>query len=404
MNTSNPLVQKQYTAWAYPQPIDDIERWQAQGGYQPGDPSLDHDIIWPERAYNPDISILVAGCGTIEAAIEAYNNPRASVVGIDLSPTSLEYATRLKNKHDLANLELLQMDLHNVASLNRKFDLVISFGVLHALPYPQTGLMSLAEVVKDHGVIHLMLYGKYMRSGIYMVQEALRLMDISQTPEDVAFTRSVIDALPAHHAARAYMKNAPDLVHDTGIVDTFLHRQDRAYTVPEILELVDKCNLNFQGWLDNLDYYPDGTLSPDHPLYQKLATLPQREQWAVYELLSQSIGCHRFLLRKRNGDVNKYKIDFDYPTCLKMVPSYRHFLKIEEGRNGTIQLSREWHRLQIEGLEKKLFLSTDGTTTIGEIISKQASTSPGDEERARLFFRRMWRLGHFTMANYTDRS
>jgi hypothetical protein len=38
-----------------------------------------------ERNYRPDLDILIAGCGTNQAAVFAFGNPDANVVGIDIS-------------------------------------------------------------------------------------------------------------------------------------------------------------------------------------------------------------------------------------------------------------------------------------------------------------------------------
>ncbi len=392
------LNKKQYADWPYPKPPNDISDWQAKGGYQQCDPLLDYELIWPERAYNPEFSILIAGCGTTEAAHQAYNHPLATVVGIDLSPASLEHEARLKKKHGLDNLELRQMDLHDAATLGRQFDLVVSYGVLHRQPDPSKALAALASVVKDDGVIFLALYGKHLRSGVYMVQDALRRLGVGQTPQDVAFARSVVGTLPPWHPVQAYIPTVDDLDYDSGFVDTFLHNRDIPYTVPDVLALADSCDLAFQGWFDNLFYYPDGALSANPPLYRKVATLPEREQWAVVELLVPPFSGHRFFLRKKNEAAAKFRIDFDSPSFLETVPSSRQFLKAGNIKPGVTGLSREWHRMQLSGLERAVFLATDGEASIGEIIARQAGSSTENQESALRFFKRMWRLGHVKLS------
>jgi SAM-dependent methyltransferase len=48
-----------------------------------------------------DLDILIAGCGTNQAAVSAYRNPGAKVVGIDISQPSLDHQQYLKDKHGL---------------------------------------------------------------------------------------------------------------------------------------------------------------------------------------------------------------------------------------------------------------------------------------------------------------
>ena len=57
------------------------------------------------KPYRADLDILVAGCGTWQAAKYAVCRPDARVVGIDVSTTSLEHTGQLKRKYNLTNLE-----------------------------------------------------------------------------------------------------------------------------------------------------------------------------------------------------------------------------------------------------------------------------------------------------------
>jgi hypothetical protein len=43
------------------------------------------------------------------------------------------------------------------------------------------------------------LYGRYARTGVYMLQDALRRLDVHQTSSDVTFTRHVLETLPQNH-------------------------------------------------------------------------------------------------------------------------------------------------------------------------------------------------------------
>jgi hypothetical protein len=64
------VVSRQYERWTYPEPIPDRDAW-AAGHHEPFDPSHSHRILWPDHEYKPDMDILIAGCGTNQAAIFA---------------------------------------------------------------------------------------------------------------------------------------------------------------------------------------------------------------------------------------------------------------------------------------------------------------------------------------------
>ena len=96
------IVSGQYEKWMYPAPIWDLPQW-LQSSWQWFDPSHAHRMLWPDRDYRPGLDILVAGCGTNQAAVIAYTNPTAHVVAIDVSSASLDHHRWLATTYDLVN-------------------------------------------------------------------------------------------------------------------------------------------------------------------------------------------------------------------------------------------------------------------------------------------------------------
>ena len=78
------LVAQQYQKWQYPEPIQNLEMW-LTGNWQWFDPSHAHRLLWPDRPLNPDLDILIAGCGTNQAAVFAYTNRASKVVAVDVN-------------------------------------------------------------------------------------------------------------------------------------------------------------------------------------------------------------------------------------------------------------------------------------------------------------------------------
>ncbi|MCP4967613.1 MAG: class I SAM-dependent methyltransferase, partial [bacterium] len=163
-----------YEQHPYPPPTSDLtsyrEAWQDSQCRR-----VEHFRLWPTPRYREDHAILVAGCGTSQAAKYAVRYPRARVVGIDLSEPSLEHNRRLARQHGLSNLELRVLPVEQVAHLDESFDQVVCTGVLHHLACPEEGLEALANVLTPAGAIHLMVYGRYGRTGISIIQEYARL-------------------------------------------------------------------------------------------------------------------------------------------------------------------------------------------------------------------------------------
>ena len=79
----------------------------------------DFHLFWPTQPYREDFSILVAGCGTSQAAKYALRWPAARVTGIDFSATSVRCTQELKQKYNLHNLEVHQLPVERAGELGR---------------------------------------------------------------------------------------------------------------------------------------------------------------------------------------------------------------------------------------------------------------------------------------------
>ena len=389
MENVSTQVARQYEAFAYPEPLADLEEEIRKGYYQVGDPALYAPILWPSGRPERRLSILVAGCGTVQAAYAAYMNPADEVVGIDLSTASLAHERFLQERHSLTNLKLFRGDLLEVGELEQQFDVILCTGVLHHLKDPAAGLSALRHVLAPEGVMVLMLYGQTVRTGVYMLQDAFRRMGIEQTPEGVALVRRIVAELPSRHYARDYVRAASELEHDAAIVDTFLHRQDRAYTVPQLFELVEGCGLTFQNWVDNHPYWRNGAWGHESAVAQAVDPLQPSEHWAAIEMLSQSAGLHAFTVRNGKVDV----IDFDSGDWRRFVPHHSPGLL----RTGAGLFRRGSYELRCSELEQFVLDGANGQRTIGEIIDVPALEAIEQQERdefARRYFEHLWKLGH----------
>ena len=99
-----------YERYPYPRPIDSLEKyrqlWQDRQRRR-----ADYHLFWPARSYSEDRSILIAGCGTSQAAKHALRWPSAQVIGIDFSATSVRCTEELKRKYNLKNLQVHEIPI-----------------------------------------------------------------------------------------------------------------------------------------------------------------------------------------------------------------------------------------------------------------------------------------------------
>lgn len=395
------LVARQYKDWVYPQPIPDMSAFVKQY-FDLSDPSLFRRKLWPRKIEPENLSILIAGCGANQAAHYAFTNRNSEVLGIDVSDSSLGHETYLKQEHRLNNLELLHMSLGDIGSLGRTFDLIVCTGVLHHLPDPDAGLRCLRGVLKPHGVISIMLYGYFPRVGVYMLQEVFRQLGLKQDIAGIGIVKRAIDMLPKSHHLNVYRQIAPDLGYDSGLVDTFLHPSDRAFTVPEILKLARDNDLTLQSWLDNLKYSLSATIAdPQNPVRKLAERLPVANQWEIVELMGQSVARHNFLLCHPEKDKRDYILEFSGDEWLDYIPSRRHPLAVQRTFDGAkaskrLVIHRLSHSVALETIEAELFEQVDGNRTIRDIL-RTTHVAQNNEDlllAARGFFGRMAEWDH----------
>jgi SAM-dependent methyltransferase len=398
--TSHEYVAKQYNKWVYPQPIMDLGAPELRSIRDGGDPETNFYTYWPNQSYRDNLEILIAGCGSNAAARYAFHHPNARVIGIDISPASLAHAAYLKNKHSLDNLTLHNLRLEEVHTLGQNFDFIEASGVLHHLPDPVLGLRALGHVLRPEGTMAIMVYGQYGRTGVYMLQNMFRLLALGQSETDLNIVKETIAILPKHHVVLDYLNRARDTKYDAGLVDTFLHAQDTAYTVAGCLDLVARAGLNFMGWWDNLLYYPEGQLNLKTRLYREVAALPDVLVWQFMELFNGTLGQHCFCVCHRERAERGYKIEFNGNAFMDYVPVRRcePVLSGTEGGEDCITVQRKpWPQYVLDSPTSALYREIDGLTSIRGCFDRARLPPECRQNResiARAAFRYLWRLGY----------
>ena len=394
---SSDVVANQYARWQYPEPILDLPAWLVNN-WQWFDPSHSHRLFWPDRTGSGELDILVAGCGTSQAAVLAYTNPDAHVVALDVSGPCLEHNRFLKNSYGLSNLELHHLPIEEAGTLNRNFDLVICTGVLHHLADPKKGLRALARCLRADGVAALMLYARYGRAGVEILQALFRDLGLKQDEASLLVVKETLAALPKDHPVRGYLGLAPDLQFDAGLVDTFLPGRDRSYTVDDCLELLDASGLVFQDWFLKSPYYPSSAGSVE--FHRAIAALPRERQWSVMERINTRNACHFFMACHPERPRHAYRIDFSTQALMNYRPSFRYRC----GLDGSTLFRPGW-RMLLEQPSLALARLVDGHRSIREIVASARSadnlpdTTPDPlmADCARTTFRTLWERDFLVM-------
>ena len=392
-------VQDFYERLPYPAPITNLDRYREIWIDPERRQALFH-LLFPTTRYSEKQEILVAGCGTSQAAKYALRDPSSRVTGIDVSDTSLRYTKNLKTKYGLKNLELHQLPVERVEELGNTFDHVVCTGVLHHLADPDMGLRALRGVLKPQGAMHLMVYAAYGRAGIYMMQEYSRLLEVSSSPEDLRDLGITLTALPPGHPIAFLLNQAKDFRHPDALADALLHPQDRAYTVPQLYEWLQRCGMSFGRWFEQAPYLPQCGVVARTPHTARLAALPAPSQHAALELFRGTMTRHNFITYRDDRSEEGQPIRFDGDRWCHYVPlplPWTVCVKERVPPGAVAVLINRAHTytdliLPITAAQERLFSAMDGTRTIDEIIRFTANDSKekGRQEFTRGFFEELW--------------
>lgn len=209
---------------------------------------------------NSDFNILVAGGGTGDSAIylaEQVKKYDAKVTYIDMSSASRKIAEARAKIRKLNNIEFITGSLLDVGKLtNAKFDYINCSGVLHHLPDPEHGLQALESVMKDYGLMFLMLYAAYGRDQVYQLQMLLSELfdDTMSMDKKISLTRKLIDTFDDQGCFKGFktkwhFEMSHDNFGDSGLYDLLLHAIDRCYTVDELYDFANSASLHIQSFI-----------------------------------------------------------------------------------------------------------------------------------------------------------
>ncbi len=355
-------------------------------------------LIWPTERPRDNLEILVAGCGTTQAARYALREPGARIAAIDISETSLRHTRDLQRKYKLDNLELHRLPIESVGGLGRSFDLVVCTGVLHHLPDPDAGLRSLRDVLKPNGAMRLMVYAPYGRAGVYMMQAYCRMLGIGASAEDLRGLGAALETLPPDHPIAGVLAHAKDFRRPEAMADALLNPQDRAYSVPELYAWLDRCGMSFGRWTEQAPYLPQCGAVARSPHASRMASLPSRLQHAAVELFRGTMVSHSFIAYRDDRPDESQPIAFSGDNWRDYVPITLPWTVCVRERlppGSVAVLINRSHTFTdlvctVDSFEDRLLGAIDGNRTLAEIL--QSAALNGDaQRRAVSFFERLWR-------------
>jgi SAM-dependent methyltransferase len=377
----------QYEAYPYPRrdPRDEAKRLVV------GSPShlreIDYWIFGAARAAATPLNALVAGGGTGDAMVmlaqQMTSLGRAGqVTWLDRSTAALGIAQARARTRKLTNIAWEQRSLLDLAGSGLgPFDYIDCCGVLHHLPDPAAGLRALLSVLAPGGGLGLMVYAPHGRTGVYMMQDVMRrLAPPDETPQqrlDVA--RRVMKHLPDTQWLR-HNHFFDDHINggDAGLYDLLLNPRDRAYTVPELSELLRGAGLRVTCWVEPVRYDPAPML-PDPKLRERLDRMEPTERAALAEALAGNMAVHIVYCVRENDPPHRPD-----PFAGTAVPVFRELdgATVASGirPDGTLSVSFDGLRIPIAlpPLASAILPLIDGKRNVGQIgaVLAERGTKP----------------------------
>ncbi len=243
-------VKEQYEENPYP-------RWENLGlSIEPrnikdviNDSDLNLDLKKITNSESPEI--LIAGCGTGQHAITtASKYKKSKILALDLSLKSLSYAKRKANELKINNIDFIQGDILDLESIDKKFDIIESVGVLHHMDNPFKGWKILTSCMHNDSLMLIGLYSEIARQHITRIRNKINKLKLQTNYKNIIKFRK--DIIENNNDYWNYIKSSPDFYTVSGVRDLLFHVQEHQFTISKIKKYLDKLGLIFLGFEDQL--------------------------------------------------------------------------------------------------------------------------------------------------------
>jgi len=226
---------------------------------------------WPETTVGAEI--LIAGCSTGSHSIDsALRFPKARILAIDISRASLAYARRKSRALGLTNVDYAQADLHELAALNRRFDVIETVGVLHHLADPAAGWRTLLSLLRPNGLMLVGLYSAAARQSLKAARAFIAERGYRAAADDIRACRQEL-------IARFGMPPFRDFSSTSGCRDLLFNVMEHEFTIPEIKVFLDDNGLTFLGF----SQLPPPVLRQFQQQFPEAGALSDLARWHAFE-------------------------------------------------------------------------------------------------------------------------
>lgn len=390
---------------------------------------ISHHLYRGNQSYEPTFRVLIAGGGTGSSASymgEQLRNTGGQVYYLDFSPASLAIAQQRAEIRSLDNVQFILGSIENIPHMGLGlFDYIESTGVLHHLTSSELGLQVLADSLKDGGGGNLMLYARYGRTGVYQMQALVRMVNEEMYDRDAelsnlyhlvrsmgsgVFTRdSLLRRLDfgIDNSSTFYNRilnpeiqalGSQDEV-DGEAYDRFCHKQDRAFSIPELYDFLESAGLTFVSLTRPREQrkFDIESLNLDEIQKKAILLLNKRDQHAIAELMHGSVNGHSFFYSKQTDTIAEPTEElvpylFGNPVGLQEKLDKAELDKVFKATCSVERAVIELEFLLTKNMQEIFrYLFKDNNLTLGEIFTQISETHGEEVEEVKKDFNLLYR-------------
>jgi SAM-dependent methyltransferase len=322
-----------------------------------------------QKPQKQDIRILDAGCGTgVGTEYLVHLNPKAQVVGIDLSAGALAVAKERCQRSGANRVEFHHLSLYDVEQLPGEFDLINCVGVLHHLSDPIRGIQSLATKLAPGGLMHIFVYGELGRWEIKLMQQAIAIIqgdNRGDYPDGVDLGRKLFAALPENNRIVKQEKQRWSLENqrDESFADMYVHPQEIDYNIETLFELIEASGLTFLGFSNPKFWQLERLVGKDPALVERAKGLSDRARYRLIELLDPEVAHYEFFLTRPPLPKADWSSD---EALLAAIPSRNPCI---DGWPSRCLFNYDYQIVNLSEQEFEFLQACEANSTVGEILT-----------------------------------
>jgi hypothetical protein len=233
-----------------------------------------------------------------------------------------------------------------------------------------------------------------------MLQEFCKRLGIHATDAEIQDLIAALGALPPGHPLESLLSQAPDFRHEAALADALLHPQDRAYSVPQLFDFIEKGGLTFGRWVRQAPYSLHCGVIAKIPQAASMARLSLAEQYASIELFRGTMVRHSAVVYRNDSENGSQQVSFsgnawhDY-VPIRMSDTICVDERLPVGAAAVLINRSHTYKdlfMPIDSMERRLLDAIDGNNSIGDIVKRHLPSSNKKSRRsvARVFFEKIW--------------